>query len=74
DDTGTKLSVACTAASHTLTHPAASGLERLDSGISERFWQLQARFGPWGLAWLESLFRLADQQVSASEQTQKQLA
>lgn len=72
DIDGTELAVSCEAAGHSFTHPAASGLERLDSGISERFWQLQARFGPWGLAWLEGLFRLADQQVSASEQTHNQ--
>jgi CRISPR-associated endonuclease/helicase Cas3 len=52
-----------------LSHHAASGLERLDSGVSERFWRLQARFGAWGLAWLEALFRLADQTVSGCEQT-----
>ena len=73
DADGAELTVTCQTAGHNLNHPAASGLERLDSGISERFWQLQARFGPWGLAWLEALFRLADQQVSASEQTQKKL-
>jgi CRISPR-associated endonuclease/helicase Cas3 len=74
DDAGTQRIVTCVSADQSLTHSAASGLERLDSGISERFWHLQARFSPWGLAWLEALFRLADQQVSASEQTQKQSA
>lgn len=69
DSYGAKLIVTCQAANQTLSHPAATGLERLDSGIGERFWQLQALFGSWGLAWLEALFRLADQQVSANEQT-----
>jgi len=51
------------------SHRGPTHLERLDSGIAERFWSLNERFGPWGLAYLESLLRLADQQQSASEQS-----
>ena len=47
---------------------SATELHRLDSGIPERFWALVRKYGWWGLAWLESLLRLADQQRSKLEQ------
>jgi CRISPR-associated endonuclease/helicase Cas3 len=42
-------------------------LERLASGISERFWNLTRRYGWYGLAYLEMLVRLADHRRSEEE-------
>jgi CRISPR-associated endonuclease/helicase Cas3 len=62
------------AAHHGFARPAigTSGCEEAPPSILEekaaeialRFARLQARWGPWGLAWFEALLRAADQQAS----------
>lgn len=46
------------------------GLWRLDSHWADQFWQLVRGYGYWGLAFLETLLRLADGARSAEEQRQ----
>ncbi|MBN8458281.1 MAG: type I-U CRISPR-associated helicase/endonuclease Cas3 [Verrucomicrobia bacterium] len=41
-------------------------LANFADGVPERFWKLTRRFGWWGLAYLETLLRIADQRESAN--------
>ncbi len=44
--------------------------QHLGSGIADRFWFLTRSFGWWGLAYMESVLRLADWEASANPHTQ----
>jgi CRISPR-associated endonuclease/helicase Cas3 len=52
---------------HVLEASSDHGLERLEHGWAETFWQLIRRYGYWGLAYLEAILRLGDRACSQEE-------
>lgn len=54
-----------------LAADVVTDLEKCDSGVAERYWNVVRRFGWWGAAYLESVLRLADARRSEEEESQK---
>ncbi len=52
---------------HEMRVPGDPGLHRLDSFWFDLRERLHRRFGPWRLAWLEAILRLADHRASEEE-------
>ena len=68
DDDREPKPVEYTLCGHRMRWSGPTGLERLDSGVADRYWRLTRRYGWWGLAWLEALLRLADWRRSEWEE------
>jgi CRISPR-associated endonuclease/helicase Cas3 len=58
-------------AGRTLPFEGAPALGSLGAGWAAGFWRLNRRYGPWGIAYLESVLRLADWKCSEEEAKRK---
>ncbi|WP_116808705.1 type I-G CRISPR-associated helicase/endonuclease Cas3g [Steroidobacter cummioxidans] len=65
NDEGTAFTIEL--AGQTYSFEGAPGLGSLGSGWAALFWRMNRRYGPWGIAYLESILRLADWMRSAEE-------
>jgi CRISPR-associated endonuclease/helicase Cas3 len=71
DDEGTTFDVEI--AGQRYSYDGSPALGALQAGWSSSFWRLNQRYGPWGLAYLESILRLADWLRSAEELVKEEL-
>jgi CRISPR-associated endonuclease/helicase Cas3 len=65
NDEGTAFTIEL--AGRTYSFEGAPELGSLGSGWAALFWRMNRRYGPWGIAYLESILRLADWMRSAEE-------
>lgn len=70
EDPGPEVAIEWAHDGQQLATSSAHGLASIGATVVDRFWSLTAKYGWWGLAWLETLVRLADHCASRTEQDQ----
>ena len=70
EDPGPEVAIEWAHDGQQLTTSSAHGLASIGATVVDRFWSLTEKYGWWGLAWLETLVRLADHCASRAEQEQ----